>query len=395
MLTPEELELLTAYVDGELSNRQRHDVTVLLQRSDEARAMHELLLSDSRELRRAPAVLAPFDFSPDVLDAIAAQPSRRTPARPVTPYSGYAAAAAVLLSVGVGSFLIHRPGQPPERPAGTAVARKTPDPARPEAVAKVEPEPTPPDRVDSSPMVRVVPVEEPEEPPAPAPEPREGPKPATPVLASGHREVANQLERVEFTLPRVHVFHGLDVPEQGNALREQFALGTAYRIEIPARDAGRGLERLRATLAAHRATLTYTPDAQFRVKKAVRSDYAVYLENVAPEDLWHGLRAAGLADKAAAQKRSTDLCFEGPLVVRELCRFDRRELKDLLGIDPLEARPASANPAPPAQRGASAGVVLSLPALRVKPAELKKFTESRPPARPGTLQVLIVLRNVG
>jgi hypothetical protein len=437
MLTPQELELLTGHVDGELSGRDRRQLDRLLQRSAEARALLESLMSDSHEVQLAPAVPAPFDFSANVLDTIAArkvQPARATPpavARPLAPYFAYVAAAAILLAVGVGSFLAHWPTDRPTTYPGPGMARKTPEPPpktpREEIVQKdPEPGPTLPPWVEWPTTVRVVPAEEPDEPEEPevpaVPAPREGPKPMTPVLASGQREGFNQLERVEFALPRVHIFHGLDKLDQGKALREQLGLGSGYRVEIPARDAGRGLERLRVALSGKRATLTYTAETQSRLKKGPRSDYAVFLENIAPQDLASALQTAGTEDRNAAQKRSMDLYFDGKLVVREFGRVDRRELKDLLGLDPLGTRPS---PPPPAgvdirrpieestgaavagmlegrgvprpregARGPSVGIVLPLHP-RMKSAEVKKFLETRPPMRPGTLQVLIVLRNVG
>jgi hypothetical protein len=464
MLTPRELELLTAYVDGTLSRREQRAVKRLVRARPEARRLLRSLLRDSREMQLLPAVPAPVDFATQVLSTIAQQPPRpvsttpsvttttttapaplrlapRTPASlPATPvrwYWGYAAAAAVFLVVGGGSFLLHRPGPTPvaSRPeGGTPLAKQTPSPT-PEKPPVREPDPIvrelpAPRWQEFPPTVKVIPDEDagedPEEVdppvrPRPLPQPNEVPR--SPVLASPHQELPNQLERVEFALPRVHIFHGLDVPEQYRALRDQLALGSGYRVEIPTRDSTRGLERLRLALSAYKIQWTLPADVQARLKKAVRSDYALFLENVAPEDLLEALKQAGLADRTAAQKRPADLTFEGPLIVRETARVDRRELKDLLGIDPLSVRPTTASggsgvnihkslqestgatinetldgrgiPRPGSTaRGPSAGIVLALPPSRAKAPEVKRFLDSRPTARPGTLQVLIVLRNV-
>lgn len=449
MLTPRELELLTAHVDGSLSSQQRREVARLLQRSDEARRLLQALMSDSRELQLAPVVAAPIDFSAQVMEGIKSGkvvPPRTTVRRPLTLYLGYAAAALVFVAVGVASFLSHRPTRRPVASSGeTVAAHQQPirvgnggDGELPRAVApssdsavgagsKGTSAPNENDPLASwmtSPsIVRVAPAEESDEPDEPAmPEsptrPMEGSKPPTRILTSGQREVPNQLERVEFALPRVHVFHGLDVVEQSKALREQLALGSAYRIDIPARDAGRGLERLRLALTGHKSTLTITADAQLRMKKPIRSDYALFVENIAPEDLADALRTAGLADRTAAQKRSIDLYFEGPLVVREMTRTDRRELKELFGVVPSLTLPAAPTRAenvsdgtmpnavanasgstskgrPGVARGPSVGIVLPLPAARMRSVEVKKFLDQRVPTRPGTLQVLVILRNVG
>src|SRR5262249_11018596 len=154
----------------------------------------------------------------------------------------------------------------------------------------------------------------------------------------------------------------------------------------------------------------------------LRSDLAIYLENIAPEDLADALAKAGTADREAAKKRASERYFEGALIVRELFgREDRRELKALLGQDPLETRPTSARPLavdirkslpdstdsavtdaldgkgvprPGVARGRSVGMVFTLPAARGRTPEVQKFLSARPVGRPGTLQVLLVLRNV-
>lgn len=441
MLTPRELELLTAHVDGELTPRQSRQVARLLRRNAEARELLERLMKDSRELSLISSVAAPVDFSATVLDTIAARQLRpRKLPRPESPapvpafpvWAGYAAAAAVLFLLGVGSFLINAP-RPGPAPDYNGLARNKPDEApllpapreeRPTVVKKEPDVPAVTPGLFDLPQVRIVvpdEADEPDEPEQTPPTPPRGERPAPPVLASGHRETLKHLERVEFTLPRIHVLHGLELgQEPGKALREQLALGNAYRVEIPARDAARGFERLRATLAAFRATLTVPQDTLARLKKPVgRTDLAVYLENIAPEDLADALARAGTADREAAKKRLNELYFEGPLIVRELLgREDRRELKALLGLDPLEVRPSSARrlevdirkplpgplddvlegrgvPRPGVARGPSVGLAMALPLSRTRPPELKKFLEARPPARPGTLQVLLVLRNVG
>lgn len=119
MLPERERELLTAYIDGELSNRQRRTLTKLLRRSPEARKLLKEMQTDSDELRAlAPAHLKQ-DLSDSVLMLIAqrhlqrpqpqTQPAVAPPAVPVTPGRSWPyvlLAAAMLLAVVGGSFVL-------------------------------------------------------------------------------------------------------------------------------------------------------------------------------------------------------------------------------------------------------------------------------------------------
>ncbi len=431
MLTPNELELLTACVDGELDARQRRACARLLRAKPEARRLLAELKGDSRELQAMPAVPAPPSLHSAIVEAAAAlpRPQRRVhpprPAsRPLPLWMGYAAAAAVLLAVGLSSFFLHSDNGP--RPGKPALVKKAPEPGvlgkMPRLIDEVAHEGN--RVVEEMPPPRVVSgddPDEPEDPPPPTPTPPE--RRPGPVLASGQTEPVGRLERVEVALPRVHILHGLDIPEQLKGLRAQLSSAPAFRVELPARDGTRGFERVRLALAAIKANVLIDATAAPRLKApAVRSDFAVYLEDITADDLADVLRAVGAADRAAAVKKPADRHFEGPLVVKELTRWDRRDLTDLLGLDPLKVRPLSKatpvdirkpldettagqvddalsgkGPARPgsAVRPQAHGIVLPLTGPRGKTAELKKYLETRTPARPGTLQVLLVVRNVG
>ena len=51
------------------------------------------------------------------------------------------------------------------------------------------------------------------------------------------------------------------------------------------------------------------------------------------------LRGIGLADRQAGDKKPSEMRFDGSLVVKEFSAWDRRELHDLLGVDPVKVRP--------------------------------------------------------
>jgi anti-sigma factor RsiW len=113
MLSDRHCQLLTAYVDGELTARQRRTVEDLVQHSAEARAFLEDLQSDSAELRGLPPRKAPTTLAEMVLGTLSDVP--RLPVRPavvtqgsgtLSTWLGLAAAACVLMMVGVGTFLL-------------------------------------------------------------------------------------------------------------------------------------------------------------------------------------------------------------------------------------------------------------------------------------------------
>src|SRR5262245_16025014 len=123
MLSERDLQLLTASVDGELSPRQRRHVERLLKRSPEARAFLRQLQADSRQLIELPRVSAPPDLAGSVMAAVgrvkrrpAAARPRPVPARTFPAWTGWAAAAAVLVAVSVGSFLRYS-GDPADGPS--------------------------------------------------------------------------------------------------------------------------------------------------------------------------------------------------------------------------------------------------------------------------------------
>src|SRR5689334_1054501 len=107
-------QLLTAYVDGELTARQRRRVARLLHGSEEARRLLDQLQADARELRSLPQAPLSVDLTGDVLRVIAERRlrpgrlrPRRVPATPawVAPLATWAAAAAVLLILGLASYV--------------------------------------------------------------------------------------------------------------------------------------------------------------------------------------------------------------------------------------------------------------------------------------------------
>src|SRR5438105_12059838 len=111
-MVPERVSrLLTAYVDGELDRRQRKLLVRLLRRSAEARELLRTLQQDAERLHSLPCPNLGPEFSEQIVHTIA---RRKTvsPRRlvlsmrsPMPAWLGLATAAAVLLVVGLGSYV--------------------------------------------------------------------------------------------------------------------------------------------------------------------------------------------------------------------------------------------------------------------------------------------------
>src|SRR5262245_57267113 len=155
MLPEQDRELLTAYVDGELSTRQRKTVLRLLRRSTEARELLRQLQQDARELRELPRPRLNPDFSQRVLHNIGQRGLRppRRPDRAAVPFwTLVAAAASVLCAVGLGTFAFvvtrlasdDQPsrvaGKKPDRTPSPAISKDAPPSPGKEGVAKGRPE---------------------------------------------------------------------------------------------------------------------------------------------------------------------------------------------------------------------------------------------------------------
>jgi hypothetical protein len=447
-------QLLTAYVDGELTARGRRRVVRLLRRSREARHLLRRLQRDAQALRslRVPALAV--DLSERVVQTISdrgLKPGVRRPARlparkRYPAWVGLAAAAAVFVVVSFGSYLffssgplgsdgsgqaaVHRPTptpkeQPEERPtrgsqegeANHEVVRQEVPPVLVGPEKPLIEKPVPP----HEPIVRV-PAED-EDPRLDPPAPEK--KPDAPVLTAGGSIEMDRLERVELVLPQVVKLEQLEALAAREKLAAQLAKSPAYRIEVLCRDASRAVDRLRPILHGRKIDLTVESLAHARLTKkpAPKSDFALFLENVAPADLVEVLHLAGVEDRKAATRKPGEGRLDGAVVFNPLSRFDRRELVDLLGIDPTRVRPREPAPASsidirkplsegtrtqvenaldgkgPARPGAvkSPNTALLVPLGagkgRLGP-EVKRFLDTRKPARPETVQVFLVLRNV-
>jgi hypothetical protein len=448
MLPDRYRELLTAYVDGELSARQRRHAEQLLRQSGEARELLQQLQEDARALRELPPVRPPADLSEAVLRGIAERrltPGRRRATRPVAPYpewAGLAAAAAVLLVLGAASYFyfaraFQRDTAPPLADNRPATSQPAPEGTRPDdnAVAHRDAEGKAPPKDGGT-----------KNPPQPAPppsavvkapdkggDPQPGPKPPAPpavvpkpdaVLTDRNMEMF-QLAEVKVALPVALSVRDLEKDTARRKLFDELRKDSAFRLELPCRDGTRAFERLEAICKARRVGLHIDGAAQFRLKKAQwRTNYVVYLEGLTPDE-WAGLLRQLNQHDAKSARKPTERQFDG-LVITRLTPRDHKELADLMGLDPTRTSPKPTGPLgidlhkplseqtaaqvaqalagqgggrpqpgkPKAKAPEHVALVMAYNPVRPRPGspEVKRFLESRKPTRPGTIQVLLVLR---
>jgi hypothetical protein len=433
-------ELLTAYVDGEISARQRRQVLRLLRRSREARALLRRLEQDSRELKALPAPVLQTDLSDSVLEAIARGQPAPTRPRPPAPrafpaWTGFAAAAAVLLAVGFGSFLYFSPkrgasGGNPE--AAKQGDKDRPDPPKRQLAKDRTPPPderlpAPEEEVPDTPrpIVKRVPGDEDPPPPEKLPAPPPGD-----VLGDRRRDRI-ELEQVDVALPSITWMLDLKKGRARADLLKQLGKGTAFHVELPCKDGTRAFERLRDVLTQRNIKLVLDPLAQVRLKNPWKTDYAVFLEGLTPTDLVDLLHHLGELDRFTHDRgrrgvrRFVEMRLDGHVVVAPLSRQDRKAWAEMLGVDPTRPlpkrtgalRPDPRTPLPDVTEGQvvasldgkgvprpgasprapepRSALVLSYSPRSRPSAEVKGFLEARKPLPRRTLQVFLILRGVG
>jgi hypothetical protein len=396
MLTEQYRRLLTAYVDGELSARQMRQVLKLLRRSAEARRLLHQLQSDSRQLRALPRINLDHDLSGPILQAIARRP--RPPRRPaaapvsVSVWPAVVAAAAILVMIAGTSYLYFANLPLPDARDQQHAEQKPPTEDGPQP-PKTTPEPRDTDRRPDMPSKDSTTEPKPDKGPDKTPGPVEivkEPKIYGPPeeLIPSYPLTDRFLEILDFKMemqdpPLTVRLHDLDQEGMRSKLRARLDKGTAFRMEMPVQSASKALERLRIVLRGEQIGLTLDAAAAAKHKS---SRYTLFLENVTPDDLTHICQQLGAADKKAARR---DIQFDR-LFVSRLGDKDHKEMQRSLGLDPTSPAPNKAKKATMPE-----ALVLPYPATRSSfSREVKRFLEHRKPARPGTLQVLLVLQSV-
>jgi hypothetical protein len=395
MLSDQLRQLLTAYVDGELTNRQRKAVERLLRRSPEARTLLAKLQEDSRRLQGLPRRRLDEDFTARVLRSVRqrhAEEGRRRAAREAALplWTSVAAAAAVLLAVGFGSYFYftHQPSdaqsaavKPPTNPApetppddgsrddGSHVADNyTPLPGRPKGTQPEE-----------LPMPEVVKNDT----------PNESVNPDT-VIGSETPQPDMEMFKPHVVKPPFSLLEDVRTIH-ADRLRKALGEETALRVELPCNDTARGFRRLQTALKEVGVSLAIDAAAQNRLDKPrLHANYVLFVEDLTAEELARALAKVGADDKKAAEARPKPDGQFSKMVVNRLVEADIKELSAVLRVEAAQLQ-AGSGKGKGTERLALA-VTYNPERPKANSPEVKRYLESRKPARPGAIQVLLVLR---
>jgi hypothetical protein len=409
------LQLLSEVVDGELTPAEVATVRALLAASPESQVAYRKLRADRQRLQQLTPAAPPADLHARVMARLPARPP--VPAEIVRPTRRprrgslvpVGVAASVLLALAGGSFwfFVNQKAGPGANPAVVAQANKNRD----ADWARLLPRDTAPP--PSAPAVAEPPVEpdtavvEVPSPPEVAPAPRPVARDVLtfpPLPDVGKLELARV--RVPF-LATVAEFDREDVQQQFVA---ELGQDPAFRIDLFARDPGRGAELLQAAAKGIGLTVHADKLTTDRVQRKQAAAYLVYTDSLAAPDLRDLLARLAAAD-ARTPERTFDAVHASPATPA-----DQRELREVMGTDPglwkrpgtpaAEPKPVSSGTAErvartltdPTGKGGGKSALLTTFApnqARTPPAasrELRHFFDRRGDRRPTAVPVLIVIR---
>lgn len=443
MLSDQDRLLLTGSVDGELSAQEQLHVQKLLKESPEARKLLKELQEDSQSIRNLPRLSIPIDLVKSVTQGIRKsgwkpRVQNQKDSRKKTSVSrAIAMAALVLVSLGLVSYLFFNALVPKDSAISVAVETKkgTEPTKQPDKKSRLDPGSVDAKVQESTETVNPLPADhlarpDPVDPalaqmrekpstrtePEMEREPLRGP--IGPILTDRGLETF-EIKTVEVTPPVIRSIHELTNESSRSLLKKDLTKTNSYRLELPVVDANRTLERVESVCKAIGLPLTLDATAKTRlVNKNWKTNYIIYTDSLAPEDLVTFLKALGDTDKPFQDKKQPEVLLNR-FILAKLNQTDRRELADLLGIDstsldlaqtsgllgvdlkkPIQDQTANQVIQSMVDKGTRKDcALLALPFSPVRPSrssvEIKQFLESRHRLKPNHLQLMIVLRNVG
>jgi hypothetical protein len=238
-----------------------------------------------------------------------------------------------------------------------------------------------------------------------------------------------QLSKVSDVLPIVLKVRELDRETVRKNLIAELRKDTDFRLELPCPNGSRALQRVRNAAKTMQLDLVIEKGAREWLKLQAPGSYAVYIEDLTPEELARFLQRVGAEDAklvARKNKKPVEAQFDW-LVLTRMTPQNHKELSTLLGVDPTTTKPSEKGSSgvdprkplsdttarqvgqslagqggtprpeagkPTAKPSRRVALVLTYNPVRSSPGsdEIKHFLESRKPPRPGTLHVFLVLR---
>ena len=438
MMTPNQLQLITAAVDGELSITEAHAFRCLLDGSLEARTLYAKLQADSSRVRTLAHVPTPAGLRARIMARVAAQPLA-VPAPAMVPFrkrlaawAPVAVAASVLLCVTAGSFAFFRGNgadsaarhDSSKLPTATNWANVLPadhnrTPSAPPPITGPESDAVAHDvqPVPLIPSPRAVP----NIPKAVAIAPL--PRPVTPgLVGSPLWPKLPPLDFVQVRVPFLHTVAELDRDDARQELLEELGHDPAYRFDLFVRDPARGVDVFQRAAKAVGIKVFADAATLDRLKKRHAAAVVIYTESLTAVELTALFAQVSVQD----MKFSPRVC--DALHAAPVARFDELELQKILGTNPgLFKRPRAAEKpgagqggpksvsdetidmlvksitAPAAKPGEKTAVLLTWQTThpnipRTIPAtskELKQFFAKRGDRKPKAIPAIIVIRHAG
>lgn len=321
MLSEYDKELLTAFVDGEMTRRQRTTVLALLHQSSEARAFLRELQENAHLFKQVPERKLDESFADQVLGEIAARGLKPT-APVLKPARGYrrplwiAAAVAAAVLVAVGIWFSQQPG-------------------------------------DNSP-------------------------------------IAKNKDDDLLVLPASKTSYAmadLSLPAKKEELAKEFARDASVHLDLSVKHGTRAVQQVMVALKEQKVDVIFAPRDTLR-KNEANTRYVVYAEGVRAEELVSLLQSLGADAKGKTVQAGFETLSVGALDARARQQFSK--IVQGHSQEPTKKEPAKGKLEPLSPERFAVVLTTSADGEAFSP-EVRAFLDGRREARPGTMQVLLVV----
>jgi hypothetical protein len=235
-------------------------------------------------------------------------------------------------------------------------------------------------------------------------------------------------EAVDLSIALSMAIRDLDREDLKLLLRDELRKDQAYRLELSTFGNARAFEQLQAAFKANGVRFLVDQQAQARLKNSkVKTDFVVYSEALTADNLTRILELLAKRGPGSKAKKRDDGPFN-KVIILPLNSSDRKEMAGLLGVDPsrlhlprtkapvdvdvrkpvaddtasqvVQSLDGQGRPRPDASKGTTQiperlAILVPYNPVRSKPTaskEIKDFLDRRKDPLPGTIQVLLVLR---